>query len=143
MSGSGYALAVLFAINLMNFFDRQLIGGGGEGIRREWALSGTTLGLLGSVFTLLYAVLGLPLGRVERVLHRGGAGHSVRHRGVDDARAEARHARTPRGRRPLPPGQSLSARAVDSHDAVGHRVGGAPQLQHVRAWRVRGAVPRA
>ena len=33
MSGSGYALAVLFAINLMNFFDRQLLGGVGEGIR--------------------------------------------------------------------------------------------------------------
>ena len=43
MSGSGYALVVLFAINLMNFFDRQLLGGVGEGIRREWALSDTAL----------------------------------------------------------------------------------------------------
>src|SRR5712692_6703190 len=65
MSGSGYALAVLFAINLMNFFDRQIIGGVGEGIRREWALSDTALGLLGTVFTLLYAVVGLPLGRLS------------------------------------------------------------------------------
>ena len=65
MSGSAYALAVLFAINLMNFFDRQLIGGVGEGIRREWALSDTALGLLGTVFTLLYAVVGLPLGRLS------------------------------------------------------------------------------
>src|SRR6185436_12111939 len=65
MSGSGYALAVLFAINLMNFFDRQLLGGVGEGIRREWALSDTALGLLGIVFTLLYAVVGLPLGRLS------------------------------------------------------------------------------
>src|SRR3954463_13016301 len=65
MSGSGYALAVLFAINLMNFFDRQLLGGVGEGIRREWALSDTALGLLGTVFTLLYAVVGLPLGRLS------------------------------------------------------------------------------
>src|SRR5260221_4232753 len=63
MAGTGYALAVLFAINLMNFFDRQIIGGVGEGIRREWALSDTALGLLGTVFTLLYAVVGLPLGR--------------------------------------------------------------------------------
>ena len=61
MSGSGYALVVLFAINLMNFFDRQLLGGVGEGIRREWALSDTALGLLGTVFTLLYAVVGLPI----------------------------------------------------------------------------------
>src|SRR5438552_4609042 len=60
-----YALAVLFAINLMNFFDRQIIGGVGEGIRREWALSDTAVGLLGTVFTLLYAVVGLPLGRLS------------------------------------------------------------------------------
>src|SRR5256885_4783057 len=65
MAGSAYALAVLFAINLMNFFDRQIIGGVGEGIRREWALSDTALGLLGTVFTLLYAVVGLPLGRLS------------------------------------------------------------------------------
>src|SRR3954465_3854442 len=62
----------------MNFFDRQIIGGVGEGIRREWALSDTALGLLGTVFTLLYAVVGLPLGRLsdrkERrlILARGG-----------------------------------------------------------------------
>src|SRR5258705_6741135 len=65
MSGSGYALAVLFAVNLMNFFDRQLVGGVGEGIRRGWALSDTALGLLGTVFTLLYAIVGLPLGRLS------------------------------------------------------------------------------
>jgi predicted MFS family arabinose efflux permease len=65
MSGSAYALIVLFAINLMNFFDRQIIGGVGEGLRREWALSDTALGLLGTVFTLLYAVVGLPLGRLS------------------------------------------------------------------------------
>jgi predicted MFS family arabinose efflux permease len=63
--GAAYALIVLFAINLMNFFDRQIIGGVGEGIRREWALSDTALGLLGTVFTLLYAVVGLPLGRLS------------------------------------------------------------------------------
>src|SRR5437764_3846688 len=63
--GAVYALVVLFAINLMNFFDRQIIGGVGEGIRREWALSDTALGLLGTVFTLLYAVVGLPLGRMS------------------------------------------------------------------------------
>src|SRR6266545_2871835 len=65
MSSSAFALLVLFAINLMNFFDRQIIGGVGEGIRREWGLSDTALGLLGTVFTLLYAVFGLPLGRLS------------------------------------------------------------------------------
>ena len=79
MAGSGYALAVLFAINLMNFFDRQIIGGVGEGIRREWALSDTALGLLGTVFTLLYAVVGLPLGRLS---DRHGAPEDPRRRRV-------------------------------------------------------------
>jgi MFS family permease len=65
MNPTTYALFVLFAINLMNFFDRQIIGGVGEGIRREWGLSDTALGLLGTVFTLLYAVVGLPLGRLS------------------------------------------------------------------------------
>src|SRR6476659_513672 len=65
MGSSAFALFVLFAINLMNFFDRQIIGGVGEGIRREWGLSDTALGLLGTVFTLLYAVFGLPLGRLS------------------------------------------------------------------------------
>jgi predicted MFS family arabinose efflux permease len=65
MNPTTFALFVLFAINLMNFFDRQIIGGVGEGIRREWGLSDTALGLLGTVFTLLYAVVGLPLGRLS------------------------------------------------------------------------------
>ena len=65
-----YALVVLFAINLMNFFDRQILGGVGEGIRREWGLSDTALGLLGTVFTLLYAVVGLPLGRLADRMQR-------------------------------------------------------------------------
>jgi MFS family permease len=62
--GAVYALVVLFAINLMNFFDRQIIGGVGEAIRREWALNDTALGALGTAFTLLYAVVGVPLGRL-------------------------------------------------------------------------------
>ena len=72
MTSAAYALVVLFAINLMNFFDRQIIGGVGEGIRREWALSDTALGLLGTVFTLLYAVVGLPLGRLSDRKERRG-----------------------------------------------------------------------
>ena len=61
---AGYALAVLFAINLMNFFDRQLLGAVGEAVRREWGLTDTTLGALGTAFTLLYAVVGVPFGRL-------------------------------------------------------------------------------
>ncbi len=64
MSGARYALTVLFAINLMNFFDRQILGAVGEQIRREWALGDTALGGLGTAFTLLYAAVGVPLGRL-------------------------------------------------------------------------------
>ena len=64
-SRAGLALAVLFAINLMNFFDRQILGAVGEQIRRQWSLSDTALGTLGTAFTLIYAIVGLPLGRLS------------------------------------------------------------------------------
>jgi MFS family permease len=59
-----FALAVLFGINLLNFFDRTLPGSLGEPIRKEFALSDTALGFLGTVFTLIYAAVGVPLGRL-------------------------------------------------------------------------------
>src|SRR5258705_12364117 len=62
---AGYALAILFLINAINFFDRQIIGAVAEPIRREWALSDTELGVLATVFTLLYALIGIPLGRLS------------------------------------------------------------------------------
>jgi MFS family permease len=65
VSGAKFALFVLFAINMLNFFDRQLLGALGEPIRKEFLLSDTALGFLGTVFTLIYAVVGLPLGRLS------------------------------------------------------------------------------
>ncbi len=59
-----FALSVLFAINTLNFFDRQILGAVGEAVRREWALSDGALGALGTAFTLVYAFVGLPLGRL-------------------------------------------------------------------------------
>ncbi|HEY0682836.1 MAG TPA: MFS transporter [Steroidobacter sp.] len=59
-----FALAVLFGINLMNFFDRQIAGALGEPIRVEFGLNDTQLGLLATVFTLVYAFVGVPLGRL-------------------------------------------------------------------------------
>lgn len=61
---AGFALVVLFAINTMNFFDRQILGAVGELIRKDWNLSDTSLGTLGTAFTLIYAFVGLPLGRL-------------------------------------------------------------------------------
>ncbi|HEY2867442.1 MAG TPA: MFS transporter [Pyrinomonadaceae bacterium] len=58
-----YALILLFAINTLNFFDRQILGAIGEPIRKEFDLSDASLGLLGTAFTLLYAVIGIPFGR--------------------------------------------------------------------------------
>lgn len=60
-----YALGVLFATNALNFFDRQVLPALGEPIRREWGLSDAELGALGTAFTLLYALAGVPLGRLS------------------------------------------------------------------------------
>jgi MFS family permease len=62
---AAYALTVLFLINTMNFFDRVIGGALGEPIRREWGLSDSALGALGTAFTLLYAFVGVPLGRLS------------------------------------------------------------------------------
>ena len=61
---TAFALTVLFAINAMNFFDRQILGAVGEPIRKEWGLSDGAMGALGTAFTLLYAAVGIPLGRL-------------------------------------------------------------------------------
>jgi predicted MFS family arabinose efflux permease len=69
-SGASFALFVLFAINLLNFFDRQLPGALAEPIRKEFHLSDTALGLLGTIATLMYALVGLPLGRLADLWYR-------------------------------------------------------------------------
>jgi MFS family permease len=59
-----FALWVLFGINTMNFYDRQILSAVAEPVRKEWGLSDTSLGLLGTAFTLLYAFVGVPFGRM-------------------------------------------------------------------------------
>jgi MFS family permease len=56
-------LAVLVIVNIINFYDRNVAGALTEPIRKEFHLSDTQIGWLGTIFTLLYAVIGLPLGR--------------------------------------------------------------------------------
>ncbi|HET9530268.1 MAG TPA: MFS transporter, partial [Blastocatellia bacterium] len=65
-----FALAVLFAINTMNFYDRQIIAVVTEPIRKEWQLSYSQMALLGTAFTLIYAAVGLPLGRLTDKVSR-------------------------------------------------------------------------
>jgi MFS family permease len=55
---------VLFAVNVLNFYDRHVPGALTEPIRKEFHLTDTQIGLLGSAFIWIYAVVGLPLGRI-------------------------------------------------------------------------------
>ncbi|MBC7899869.1 MAG: MFS transporter [Saprospiraceae bacterium] len=63
-NGVWYALFVLFLINTMNFFDRTILAAVGEPIRREFELSDSALGAMNTAFTILYAFVGIPLGRL-------------------------------------------------------------------------------
>jgi MFS family permease len=58
------SLAVLFAVNILNFYDRQVLGALLEPVRKEFHLSDTQLGALGTLPVVLYALVGLPLGRL-------------------------------------------------------------------------------
>lgn len=83
VKGAGYTLFVLFLINFLNFFDRFLPGVVLEPIRKEFGLSDTLSGALGTAFILIYAVAGIPLGRLAdrmkrtRILGAGVAAWSL------------------------------------------------------------------
>jgi MFS family permease len=65
-----FALAVLFGINLMNFFDRQIAGALLEPIRIEFGMNDASSAWVNTAFTLIYAVAGIPLGRLSDTWHR-------------------------------------------------------------------------
>jgi MFS family permease len=60
-----YTLAILFAINLLNFYDRHIPAAVVEPLRKDWNLSDAQVGWLMTAFTLLYAVIGVPFGRLS------------------------------------------------------------------------------
>lgn len=62
--GKAAPLTVLFLVNVLNYYDRQALGAVVEPLRHEFGLSDTQLALLPVLFTLIYAVAGLPLGRL-------------------------------------------------------------------------------
>jgi MFS family permease len=76
----GYTYAILVLINVLNIYDRQVLGAVLEPLRHEFHLSDAQLGALPTVFTLVYAVAGVPLGRLadrgsrKRLLAMGVAG---------------------------------------------------------------------
>ena len=67
-----YVLAILTVIYALNFLDRTIFNVLIEPIKKEFALSDTTMGLLaGFGFVLFYSLLGIPIARVaDRVSRR-------------------------------------------------------------------------
>jgi MFS family permease len=61
-SAAKWSLAILVAINVLNFYDRHVAGAVVEPIRREFLLSDTQIGWINFAFTVLYGFVGLPLG---------------------------------------------------------------------------------
>jgi MFS family permease len=68
----GPALAVLFLVNVLNFYDRQALNAVLEPLRHEFSLSDTQLGGLVTLFTVVFALAGLPLGRLADTRSRRG-----------------------------------------------------------------------
>jgi MFS family permease len=58
-----FALFVLFAINMMNFFDRQIAASVSPLMVAEFKLSDSDFGDITTAFILIYAAVGVPLGR--------------------------------------------------------------------------------
>jgi MFS family permease len=68
----GPALAVLFLVNVLNYYDRQTLAAILEPLRHEFSLSDTQLGGLFTLFTIVFALAGLPLGKLaDRRSRRG------------------------------------------------------------------------
>jgi predicted MFS family arabinose efflux permease len=63
-SSARRSLLILFAINILNFYDRQALSTLTEPVRKEFHLSDTQIGWMTTAFLLLYAVIGVPLGRL-------------------------------------------------------------------------------
>ena len=59
-----FSLVVLFAINILNFYDRHVPGALVEPMRKEFHLNDSQIGLIGSAFIWIYAIVGVPLGRI-------------------------------------------------------------------------------
>ncbi len=63
-------LWILFLVNALNIYDRQAISALVEPLRREFQLSDTQLGGLATLFTVVYALAGVPLGKLADTTSR-------------------------------------------------------------------------
>jgi MFS family permease len=68
----GPALAILFLVNVLNYYDRQTLAAILEPLRHEFSLSDTQLGGLFTLFTVVFALAGLPLGKLADTRSRRG-----------------------------------------------------------------------
>ncbi|HYX53269.1 MAG TPA: MFS transporter [Candidatus Limnocylindrales bacterium] len=57
-------LIVLILVNIINFYDRHVAGALAEPLRHEFGLTDSQIGLISTVFTILYAIVGIPIGRL-------------------------------------------------------------------------------
>ena len=57
-------MSVLFLVNTLNIYDRQALGAVLEPLRREFHLSDAQLGAIPTAFIIVYALAGVPLGRL-------------------------------------------------------------------------------
>ena len=55
---------MLFLVNVLNFYDRQTLAAILEPLRHEFSLSDTQLGGLFTLFTVVFALAGLPMGKL-------------------------------------------------------------------------------
>jgi MFS family permease len=65
-----FAVVTLFAVNILNFYDRNVAGAVVEPMRKEFHLDDFQIGLLTTAMTVLYAIVGVPLGRVADIWSR-------------------------------------------------------------------------
>ena len=64
LGGQRKTLGVLFLVNVLNIYDRQALGAVLEPLRREFHLTDGQLGAIPTAFIVVYALAGVPLGRL-------------------------------------------------------------------------------
>lgn len=68
--GTYYTLLVLFLVNFLNYFDRVVPAVVLEPIRLEFGLNDAQLGFVTTAFTVVYALLAIPMGQLVDNLSR-------------------------------------------------------------------------